>query len=859
MMRKIVTFVLLLICLSVTSVAQMGGGMTDKQVVEYVQNGLLQGKSQQQISTELARRGVTKEQAERVKLLYEQQKKNGKNSSSSTLDNTKGRSRTKNGVKEKEDGKDGSDYIDKNFNFDDSSEKKEVPVYKYVTTEPLEPKEMGTYTIDRDGNIVYDNNTILYLQEEEEKKEEKVFGRDIFNTKNLTFEPSVNLATPVDYHLGPGDEVIIDIWGTNQATIRDNISPDGYINIEDIGLVYLNGMTVSEATDYLRKELNRIYAGIDSEKPVSQIKVTLGDSRTIQVNVMGEVLTPGTYALSSFSSVFHALYRAGGVNDIGSLRAIQLVRGGKPIATIDVYDFIMRGKATDDIRLQEGDVVIVPPYQALVTIEGNVKRPMKYEMKDGENVKTLLKYAGGFSGDAYTRALRMIRQNGREYQVYTIDDIDYSVFPVKDGDKVTAEAILNRFENKLEIKGAVYRPGIYQFGGSLNTVRQLVKKADGLMGDAFTARAVLHRERDNLTREVISVDIKKVLDGTIPDIPLQKNDVLYIPSIHDLQDMGVITVFGEVARPGELPYADNTTLEDIIIQAGGLKESASTVRVDVSRRIKDNKSTDVSSTIGKMYSFSLKDGFVIDGEPGFVLQPYDQVYVRRSPGYQEQANVDITGEVLYDGTYALTNKSERLSDLVKKAGGVTPFAYVKGAKLIRQANDEELKSMEDVFKMMRREMGQANMDSLKLDLDSVYSVGIDLELAMKNPGSSADVVLRAGDKLVVPELSNTVKINGAVMLPNTVAYKDNKSVKYYISQAGGFANNARKSRAFIIYMNGQVAKVKGSGRNMIEPGCEIVVPIKDKNGRMNFQTILGIASSIGSLGLTAASIANILK
>lgn len=653
--------------------------------------------------------------------------------------------------------------------------------------------------------------------------------------------------------------MIIDIWGTNQATIRDNISPDGYINIEDIGLVYLNGMTVSEATDYLRKELNRIYAGIDSEKPVSQIKVTLGDSRTIQVNVMGEVLTPGTYALSSFSSVFHALYRAGGVNDIGSLRAIQLVRGGKPIATIDVYDFIMRGKATDDIRLQEGDVVIVPPYQALVTIEGNVKRPMKYEMKDGENVKTLLKYAGGFSGDAYTRALRMIRQNGREYQVYTIDDIDYSVFPVKDGDKVTAEAILNRFENKLEIKGAVYRPGIYQFGGSLNTVRQLVEKADGLMGDAFTARAVLHRERDNLTREVISVDIKKVLDGTIPDIPLQKNDVLYIPSIHDLQDMGVITVFGEVARPGELPYADNTTLEDIIIQAGGLKESASTVRVDVSRRIKDNKSTDVSSTIGKMYSFSLKDGFVIDGEPGFVLQPYDQVYVRRSPGYQEQANVDITGEVLYDGTYALTNKSERLSDLVKKAGGVTPFAYVKGAKLIRQANDEELKRMEDVFKMMRREMGQANMDSLKLDLDSVYSVGIDLELAMKNPGSSADVVLRAGDKLVVPELSNTVKINGAVMLPNTVAYKDNKSVKYYISQAGGFANNARKSRAFIIYMNGQVAKVKGSGRNMIEPGCEIIVPIKDKNGRMNFQTILGIASSIGSLGLTAASIANILK
>ena len=669
-MRRVLLFIFCLFTLSGFVHAQR---MSDEQVVEYVKNAQAAGKSQKQMTTELLRRGVTQEQVLRIKSRYE--------ATNSTAEGT---------------GNKPNQMRKRAVALDSSYEAAELEDQKAVIDEKQDSK--------------------AHL----EMSARQIFGHNLFRNTNLSFEPSANLATPISYRLGPGDEVIIDIWGTNQATIRDNISPDGYINIEDIGLVYLNGMTVSEATDYLRKELNRIYAGIDSEKPVSQIKVTLGDSRTIQVNVMGEVLTPGTYALSSFSSVFHALYRAGGVNDIGSLRAIQLVRGGKPIATIDVYDFIMRGKATDDIRLQEGDVVIVPPYQALVTIEGNVKRPMKYEMKDGENVKTLLKYAGGFSGDAYTRALRMIRQNGREYQVYTIDDIDYSVFPVKDGDKVTAEAILNRFENKLEIKGAVYRPGIYQFGGSLNTVRQLVEKADGLMGDAFTARAVLHRERDNLTREVISVDIKKVLDGTIPDIPLQKNDVLYIPSIHDLQDMGVITVFGEVARPGEWPYADNTTLEDIIIQAGGLKESASTVRVDVSRRIKDNKSTDVSSTIGKMYSFSLKDGFVIDGEPGFVLQPYDQVYVRRSPGYQEQANVDITGEVLYDGTYALTNKSERLSDLVKKAGGVTPFAYVKGAKLIRQANDEELKRMEDVINMMRPEMRQAKIESVKMDMDIVY-------------------------------------------------------------------------------------------------------------------------------------------
>lgn len=791
---------LLVFALSGTVLAQQS--MTDEQVMEYVKTGMKQGKDQHLIATELARRGVTKDQALRVKERYEQQLKS----------------------------------VDKGSAVAPSSNR------------------LRELNLAEDTLMSEKVNNRLDLKDQ-------VYGRNIFNTRNLTFEPSVNLATPPNYRLGPGDEVIVDIWGTNQATIRDNISPDGYISVPELGLLYLNGMSISEATRYLRKELNKIYAGIDSENPSSQINVTLGNSRTIQVNVMGEVLQPGTYALSSFSTVFHALYRAGGVSNIGSLRSIQVVREGKTVATVDVYDFIMKGKISDDIRLQEGDVIIVPSYEVLVKIEGNVKRPMKYEMKKNESVATLLKYAGSFSGDAYTRSLRLVRQNGKEYQVYTIDDIDYSVFQLKDGDVLTAEAILDRFENKLEVRGAVYRPGIFQFSGSLNTVRQLVEKADGLMGDAFTTRAVLHRERENLTREVIPVDLKGIMDGTKPDIPLQRNDVLYVPSIHDLSDLGSITVFGEVARPGEYVYADNTTLEDIIIQAGGLKESASTVRVDVSRRIKNEKSTSASSTIGEMYSFSLKDGFVIDGKPGFVLQPYDQVYVRRSPGYQKQAIVEVDGEILFDGTYALTNKSERLSDLVKKAGGVTQFAYVKGAKLMRKANEEELKRMQDVLKMMQRESGETHADSLKLSFDNIFSVGIDLEQALAKPGSDADVVLRAGDKLIIPELVNTVKINGAVMMPNTVAFKDKQSVKDYINQAGGFANGARKSKAFIIYMNGQVAKVKGSGRGMVEPGCEIIVPIKDKTkaGKWNIQSILGIASSLGSLGLTAASVANILK
>ena len=822
------------LCFSATICAQ-GGGMSDKQVMEYVETGIKQGKGQQQIITELARRGVTREQAERIQKLYAQKQKNGEINESTDLN----RGRLSNH-------KENTTPI--------HAKKQSIT---YTTDQELTTKNLQNLTIDKNGNIISDSIIIF-----KETEKEKVFGRNIFNTSNLTFEPSTNLPTPTNYRLGAGDEIIIDIWGSSQITIQETISPDGTINIDKIGLVYLNGMTVNQATNYLKKELNKIYAGLTDESPNSQIKVTLGNTRTIQVNVMGEVFQPGTYALSAFSTVFHALYSAGGVSDIGSLRNIQVVRNSKIIANVDVYEFIMNGKTQDDIKLQEGDVIIVPPYEALVNIEGKVKRPMKYEMKNDETVATLLKYAGNFASDAYTRSIKVIRQNGKEYQIFTVDDIDYSVFKIKDGDILTAEAILNRFENKLEIKGAVYRPGVYQYGGNLNTVRQLIEKADGVMADAFLGRAVLQRQREDLTREIIQVNLKAILGGTKPDISLQRNDVLYIPSIHDLQDLGNIEVFGEVARPGKYIYADNMTLEDLIIQAGGLLESASTVKVDISRRIKDNKSTEPISTIGQMFSFALKDGFIIDGEAGFTLEPYDQVYVRKSPGYQKQVNVSIEGEILYEGTYALTNKSERLSDLVLKAGKVTPYAYVKGAKLMRKANAEEIERMRDVIEMMQREMGGASMDSLKLeDIKTEYSVGIDLEAALKNPGSNADIVLREGDKLIIPEMVNTVKINGAVMMPNTVAYNQKMSVKDYISQAGGYANGARKTKAFIIYMNGQVAKVKNSNRTVIEPGCEIIVPIKDKTKaeKWNIQTILGVASSLGSLGLTAASVANILK
>ena len=786
--------------------------MSDGQVVEYVKSATEAGKSQKQIMTELAARGVTRAQAERIKKRYEEQQASEQ----------------------------GMGAIAKNRQRRSTEAPEELVEGEMdiIAAEMSDPAEQST---DEAAQLVY--------------------GRNIFNTKDLTFAPSQNIPTPVNYQLAAGDEVIIDVWGNNQATYRETISPDGSINIPNLGPIYLNGLTVKEAEKYLKKELNKIHSGIEGENPTSEMKLSLGQIRTIQVNIMGEVAVPGTYNISSFSNIFHALYRAGGIGKLGSLRSIQLMRNGKKIADVDVYDFILKGKTMDAVRLQEGDVIIVPTYDMLVNVQGNVKRPMFYEMKNGETVKTLIEYAGNFTSDAYTKNLRITRQNGKEYQVYTIDDIDYSVFKLMDGDVLNISAMLDRFENKLEIKGAVYRPGIYQYSGQLNTVKQLVEKAEGVMGDAFLGRAVLHREREDLTKEVIQVDLKNILNGTKPDIALKRNDQLYIPSIHDLQDVGTLTVFGEVARPGSFPFAENMTLEDLIIQAGGLLESASTVKVDVSRRIKNSKSTEMTATIGEMYTFALKDGFVVDGEAGFVLKPYDQVYVRRSPGYQPQVNVTVTGEILYDGTYALTSKSERLSDLVKKAGGVTPYAYVKGAKLMRKANAEEIARMKDVLEMMQREMGNASMDSLKLETTTNYSVGIDLEAALKRPGSDADIVLREGDQLILPELTNTVKINGAVMFPNTVAYNKKMTVKDYISQAGGYANGARKTKAFIIYMNGQVAKVNGTGRGMVQPGCEIIVPIKDKTKaeKWNLQSIMGIASSLGSLGLTAASIANILK
>ena len=816
-MRRLITLFFLIFVLSGVVMAQQ---MSDDQVIQYVKEANKSGKSQKQITTELLRRGVTKEQVSRIQQKYSESNavSNKSNEMPSQL-----RQRTL---------------------VDDGGGQRRTTDYSEVGM--LDETVGGRVDNRADNTATTDNAS-------------QIFGHDVFTNRNLTFEPSINLATPVDYRLGPGDEVIIDVWGASENTIRQSISPEGTIQVSGLGPVQLSGMTVKDANAYLQREFSKIYSGISGSEPTSQIKLTLGDIRTIQINIMGEVAVPGTYTLSSFSSVFHALYRAGGVNKIGSLRSIKVVRNGKTIADLDVYDYLMKGKMKDDIRLQEGDVIIVNPYESLVRIAGKVKRPMFYEMKPTETVATILNYAGGFTGDAYKKAVRIIRKSGREHQVYNVDEMDYSVFRLDDGDSISVDAVLKRFENRVEIRGAVYRSGLYELSGTVNTVKQLIKKAEGLRGDAFLNRALLDRENEDLSHEVIAVDLGGLLKGTVADIPLQKNDILYIPSIHDLKEEETISIHGEVANPGTFLFSKNMTIEDLLVQSGGLLEAAATTKVDITRRIKDPKSTSFSSVLGKTYSFDIKDGLVVGGEGDFHLEPFDEVYVRKSPAYRKQQNVVVAGEVLFGGNYALVKKNECLSDLISKAGGITPDAYVKGARLIRKMTEEEQRRQADAVRMARMGEGKDSISVEKLNISDTYTVGINLEKAISNPGSDFDLVLREGDVLFIPEYINMVKISGAVMYPNTVLYKRGESLRYYINQAGGYGNLAKKKKAYVVYMNGTVSRLKSRDKKAIEPGCEIIVPSKEEKKRMSTAEILGMGSTTASIAAMIATMVNLFK
>lgn len=860
-MKRLLIYLMFLMLLPVAGMAQ---SMSDDQVMSYIAKEHTAGKDNAQIVTQLMQRGVNIQQIRRVRDKYQKQmSQNTSHSYGSAGDPTgSSRMRTNNGKKRTSGNEsagsnsDLSAYSNYRISNDRDSSDKEDEALEYR---------------DELGKMIPDTAAIVKQYYDNKKtKAHKVFGRDIFNNKELSFEPNMNIATPQNYRLGPGDAVIIDIYGASQKSEQCTVSPDGDVVIEGYGPVAVSGLTVAQANARLRSTLGSRYSS-------SRIKLTVGQTRTIMVNVMGEVKLPGTYTLSAFATVFHALYMAGGTNDIGTLRNIKVYRNNRLVTVVDIYDYILNGKLTGNVRLADNDVIVVGPYDCLVNISGKVKRPMFYEMKKNESVASLLKYSGSFTGDAYNKAVRVNRKTGKEYAVFNVGEFDFANFHIADGDSVMVDSIIPRYANTVEVKGAVFRPGMYNLGEQVNSVRSLIEHAEGTTEMAFTNRAVLHRMKEDRTLKVISVDLVGIMNGTTPDIPLQENDVLFVPTKTENIEQRTITIRGEVQFPGVYKYADNETIEDFVLQAGGLTDKASTVNVSVSRRVTDPKALAPDSVIAKLYTLSLKDGFVVDGEPGFTLMPFDEVYIRKSPAYMEQKNVSVEGEVMFAGTYTLSANNTRLSDLYRKSGGTNGLGYIRGARLMRRATEAEKQRMRTALQMEMEQQqknilqlaassnganlqqaaeGAKNANLSKFNVPDEYPVGIDLELAIKNPGGDADMVLREGDRLIVPQYNGTVKVNGAVMYANTVAFEKGKRASYYIDQAGGYAGDAVKSRAYIIYMNGKVAKLSHGAK--VQPGCEIVIPAKLKR-KMTVAETMSLGSSLSSIAAMIATISNMTK
>lgn len=827
MIKKILVGICLFCGLAQTVSAQ--SSMTDEQVMQYVLKESQKGTSQSEIVANLMKQGVSIDQIQRLKNKYSKQN----DGSVMGAQDLVGASRLRQNKADSKTQLKGNNMRKGTQNKVDLSTMSEYQRKQYMESQQSQYLD-GLGFVLPDSAAMFDE----IMNPKEDKNKKKIFGHDIFNKKELSFETDMNIPAPDDYQLGAGDLVFIDVSGASQMSFNGEVSPEGVLFVEGYGPITVGGLTLAQANVQAKKVLGRYFAG-------SKITLTVGQTKNITVNVMGEVNMPGTYTLSAFASVFHALYMAGGANEIGTLRNIKVYRNNRLVSTVDIYDYILNGKLSGNIRLASNDVIVVGPYESLVQIAGKVKRPMYYEMRPTESVSTLLKYSGGFTGDAYQDQVRLIRTNSGRKEVFSIDEFQMGTFKLADGDSLFVDSVLDRYANMVEVKGAVFRPGMYQVGGNVSTVRQLVEQAGGLSEDAFLARAVMHRRKADRTLEVIQVPIKEIMNHEAPDITLKNEDVLFIPSLQDSQDERTLSIFGEVYYPGVYSFAENTTIEDLVLQAGGLKDAASIVKVDVSRRIRDAKAQEASTVVAETFTLELKDGFVIDGQAGFKLQPFDEVFVRKSPGYVEQKHITIEGEVAFAGTYTLTNKGERLSDLVKMAGGLTPGAYPKGARLIRTLSEAERMKQQSLKKFI---VSKDSAEIKKFDLNTIRYVGINLDKAIENEGSEEwDLVLQDGDRLIIPQYSNTVTINGEVMYPNSVSYMPGKGLDYYINQAGGFSAKARKRKVFAVNMNGTVTRVRKA--KDIQPGCEIVVPTKeDKKRAVSLGEILSIGTTAAALG-----------
>lgn len=794
-MKRFLLFILLLCCAAANTWAQT---MTDAQIVDYVKQRYSAGASQSTIITELLEHGASRDQLVRIKQTLES--KGGAKTDSQNLQDID-RSRVNNG--------------------ENAHEKEEL-----------------------DFSAFGEEHATLKKEDKEQEKPQ-IFGHDIFRTKMLTFEPNMSIAVPDSYVLGPGDEVIIDVYGNSQRSDKLKIAPDGTITTAYGGPIDVSGKTLQQASSAINSRLKPFYSG-------SRIKVSIGQTRAITVNVMGEVLTPGSYTLSAFATVFHALYQAGGVNDIGTLRNIKVCRRGRVVTTVDVYDYILSGRLSGNIMLEDNDVILVDTYEHLIDVRGFVKRPMLYEAKSGESLFTILEYAGGFRGDAYKELVTVERMHNADAYVFTPSADDFTHFLLTDGDVVTVTHSETRFTNMAEVKGAVYRPGRYEIGETAQTVRTMIEQAGGLKEEALRTRAILLRMRPDRTREAITIDLEGIMAGTSIDVPIQNEDELTISSRErEINDQS-LTIEGEIYVPGSYHFAQNMTVEDLITMAGGLKESASLLNVEVSRRIVNPEGDQDSEQRAEIFNVKIKNGLTIDAESTFRLMPYDKVYVRKSPAYSEQQSVWIGGEVLFEGRYVLESQGERLSDVINRTGGFTSKASIRDARLKRRMNETEL--LRRAKLIQKAEASADSIDIAKLDLNETYYVGIDLNEAINHPGSSADLVLRNGDELIIPQLENTVKINGEVLYPNTVTFIEGKRLSYYINQAGGYTHEAQRKQAYIIYNNGNVSRAR---KGRMQPGCEIVVPTKKH--RENTKALATTLSITTGLATIAAVLVSALK
>lgn len=828
-MKHLKTLVLALIMAVAVIPVAAQSSMTDSQIIEYITKETAKGTDRAKIVTNLIEKGVSVDRIQKIRRNYEKQK----GGSVVGAKDISSENRLRNSNSQQREEKENPNYKNR--------KQKETDITTLTPHQRKNLKNDQIAELDDEVDFLFPDS-LQYYEYEEEVPVKKVFGRDIFNKKELTFEPEMNIATPADYRLGPGDAVYVDVYGATTKQYTTTVTPEGEIVLEDYGPVNVSGLTVSQANSRLRATLGSRFGG-------SNVKLSVGQTRAITVNVMGEVQMPGTYTLSAFATVFHALYMAGGTNEIGTMRDIKVYRNGKMVTSVDIYDYILNGNLRGNVRLASNDVIVVGPYDCLVNITGKVKRPMWYEMKSTESLGTLLKYAGGFAGDAYEDNVTLVRKKGGVVSVFSLGEFDRDAFQLCDADSVNVDSTLNRYANTVEIKGAVLRPGMYQLDSGITTVGQLIARAGGLTEEALTTRGIMHRRKADRSLQVKSFNTKAILDHSVADVALANEDVIYIPSLEEQHQEQVLVIDGEVIYPGTYEYAEGTTIEDLILQAGGMKDNASMAKVDVMRRNRDNNALESPQNVGEFFTFSVREGFVVDGNEGFTLLPFDEVYVRQSPGNIEQQHVTVKGEATFIGTYGLTKKNSRLSDIVKQCGGVTPQAYLKGARLQRKMTEEDKVMQRDLLKVAA---AGDSIDVKKLEISDTKFIGINLDKALENPGDDRfDIILQDGDVLVIPQYNNTVTINGEVMYPNTVAYQPGKKLSYYINQAGGFNLKAKERRVFAINMNGTVTRVRRA--KDIQPGCNIVVPAKRERERMTAAQILSLTMSMASMGAVIVS------